>query len=56
MPGKTEPKLKDATLQKLCDVIGDTATGLTGREIGRYLSECNIADPHPGTTKRDRLF
>ena len=56
MPGKTEPKLKDATLQKLCDVIGDTATGLTGREIGRYLSECNIADPHPGMTKRDRLF
>ena len=56
MPGKTEPKLRDATLQKLCDVIGDTATGLTGREIGRYLSECNIADPHPGTTKRDRLF
>ena len=56
MPGRTEPKLKDASLQKLCDVIGDTATGLTGREIGRYLSECNIADPHPSITKRDRLF
>ena len=56
MPGKNEPKLTDATLQKLCDTIGDTATGLTGREIGRYLSERSIADPHPGMTKRDRLF
>ena len=56
MARKPEPKLKDATLQKLCDIIGDTATGLTGREIGRYLSECNIADPHPAMTKRDRLF
>ena len=56
MPGKTEPKLKDATLRKLCDIIGDTDTGLTGREIGRYLSECNIADPYPSTTKRERLF
>ena len=56
MPGRTEPKLRDATLQKLCDTIGDTATGLTGREIRRYLSECSIADPHPSMTKRDRLF
>ena len=31
MARKPEPKLKDATLQKLCDIIGDTATGLTGR-------------------------
>ena len=35
MPGKTEPKLKDATLQKLCEIITYTATGLTGRDAKR---------------------
>src|SRR5688572_27945602 len=54
MPG--EPKLSDAKLEALCQELGDTATGLTGSEIGRYLSECNIDDPLPGTTKRHRLF
>ena len=53
---QTEPKLSDARLQALCDIIGDTDTGLTGSEIGRCLGSCNIADPYPGTTKRHRLF
>lgn len=51
-----EPKLDDANLQALCDVLGNTATGLTGGEIGRYLHECSIPDPLPGMTKRHRLF
>jgi len=29
-------------------VLGDTSSGLTGTEIGRYLLECQIADPSPG--------
>ena len=51
-----DPKLSDANLEALCEVLGDTSTGLTGSEIGRYLGECNIADPMPGMTKRHRLF
>lgn len=46
----------DANLQALCDILGDTQTGLTGSEIGRYLTNCNIPDPIPDMTKRHRLF
>ena len=51
-----EPKLSDANLQALCDIIGDTGVGLTGSEISRCLAACGIGDPCPGTTKRHRLF
>lgn len=51
-----EAKLDDANLQALCDVLGNTGTGLTGSEIGRYLQECNIQDPLPTMTKRHRLY
>ena len=50
------PKLKDVHLQKVCDVIGDTSSGLSGSEIRRCLSDCSIPDPYPRMTKRDRLF
>jgi len=43
-------------LQALCDVLGDTGTGLTGGEIGRLLGQCGIHDPIPTLTKRHRLF
>lgn len=46
----------ETTLEQLCNVLGDTSSGLTGSEIGRYLRECGIADPNPGITKRIRLF
>jgi hypothetical protein len=39
-----EPMLNDANLEALCNVLGDTGTGLTGSEIGRYLRDCGIAD------------
>jgi uncharacterized protein (TIGR02391 family) len=48
--------LNDANLEALCNVLGDTGTGLTGSEIGRYLRDCGIADPLPGMTKRVRLL
>lgn len=51
-----EPKLTDANLEALCNILGDTGSGLTGSEIGRYLGDCKIADPFPGMTKRHRLF
>lgn len=43
-------------LQALCGVLGHTDTGLKGSEIGRLLASCQIGDPAPTLTKRDRLF
>lgn len=51
---KVDP-LSQAVLRHLCEVIGDTTAGLTGREIGRLLAEARIDDPGE-MTKRDRLY
>jgi uncharacterized protein (TIGR02391 family) len=48
--------LSDAVLQRLCDVLGDTALGLTGSQIGRLLDRAHIRDEEPMLTKRHRLF
>lgn len=50
------PSFNEENLEQVCNVIGDTQTGLTGSEIGRYLRRCGIDDPNPGETKRIRLF
>ena len=50
------PPFTDPQLEQLCAVVADTSDGLTGSEIGRFLAECRIADPHPAVTKRHRLF
>jgi hypothetical protein len=50
------PTLPLPVLQKLSDVLGDTATGLTGSDIGRHLARAGIDDPLPAHTKRYRLF
>ncbi|WP_022853963.1 TIGR02391 family protein [Thermodesulfatator atlanticus] len=50
------PKFDEAVLRKICDILGDTYTGLTGSEIGQLLQNCGIDDPFPGETKRRRLF
>jgi hypothetical protein len=49
------PKLNEANLEALSDILGATNTGLTGSEIGRYLRECGCPDPIPQMTKRIRL-
>jgi len=49
-------KFDEAILRKICNVLGDTHTGLTGSEIGQLLQECGIDDPSPNMTKRYRLF
>jgi uncharacterized protein (TIGR02391 family) len=49
-------KLNETHLEAICAVVGDTAEGLTGSEIGRYLTRCGIEDPWSGATKRHRLF
>lgn len=50
------PKLEEANLRAICDILGATDTGLTGAEIGRCLHDCGIADPMPDITKRHRLY
>ena len=50
------PRLDEANLKAICDILGDTGSGLTGSEISKYLRERNIPDPYPGITKRHRLY
>lgn len=50
------PKFGEVNLRAICDILGDTSSGLTGSEIGQLLQSCNIDDPHPSQTKRYRLF
>lgn len=45
-----------AVLQGCADVLGDTDTGLTGRNIEALLAELRIADVNPAGSKRDRLY
>jgi len=46
----------EAHLERICDVLADTSTGLTGAEIGRILRDLSIEDPQPTITKRHRLY
>jgi uncharacterized protein (TIGR02391 family) len=50
------PAFRITSLEQVSNVLGDTGTGLTGSEIGKYLRQCGISDPLPGMTKRVRLF
>ena len=50
------PIFDEANLQAISDILGDTSTGLTGSEIGRFLRECGFPDPIPQMTKRHRLY
>ena len=45
----------EGQLRAICDVLGDTSTGLTGAQIGELLRQCGIDDPGPWT-KRHRLY
>lgn len=50
------PSFNEPNLEQVCNVLGDTSTGLTGSEIGRYLRECGIEHSNPGMSKRIRLY
>ena len=50
------PIIDLGVLQSISDVLGATDRGFSGSEIGRFLRECNIHDPHPTLTKRHRIF
>lgn len=50
------PKLDENILQEICNLIGDTDSGLSGSEISKLLFQCGINDMEPTITKRVRLF
>lgn len=43
-------------LERLCMILADTSSGLTGSEIGRVLAQVGIEDCDPTGTKWRRLF
>ena len=49
------PPFDDARLEAISSVLGDTASGLTGSEIGRVLAQLGVDDTGP-STKRWRIF
>lgn len=50
------PCIEVSVLEAVCRVLGDTANGLTGQEIGYVLSDMEIEDPAAGMTKWKRIF
>jgi uncharacterized protein (TIGR02391 family) len=52
----TVPSFDPSVLERICDVLADTDSGLTGSDIGKLLGQLGIADPVPGMTKRVRLL
>lgn len=50
------PSFELSVLERICEVLADTSTGLTGGEIGKLLSRLGIADPMLSMAKRVRLF
>ena len=53
----SEPiRFEEDVVRAICQILGDTSAGLTGREIGELLRSCRIDDPMPSASKRDRLF
>lgn len=50
------PKFDEVNLRAICDILGDTSSGLTGGMIQQLLESCRIDDPNPTQTKRYRLF
>lgn len=49
-------KFELGSLESICKILGDTDNGLTGNQISKYLSECDIYDPQLNSTKRKKLY
>ncbi len=49
-------KLDENTLEEICNLIADTSSGLTGREIEILLGRHGIEDIAPLYSKRQRLY
>lgn len=49
-------QISGSVLEGLSKVLGDTANGLTGMEIEKFLQEVDIVDVDPSNTKWKRLY
>lgn len=50
------PNVPQSVLEGICKVLADTNEGITGSEIGLYLSQLKIKDVASGETKWKRLY
>jgi uncharacterized protein (TIGR02391 family) len=50
------PPFSGQHLEAVARILADTASGLTGSQIGHILQECGAADPNPEMTKWKRLY
>ncbi len=50
------PAFDETHLERLCMILAETSSGLTGSEIGRLLQQIGIEDGDPLGTKWKRLF
>lgn len=53
---ETVPPFDAQRLTAIAQILGDTADGLTGSQIGHLLRDCKIPDVAPDITKWKRLF
>jgi len=54
--GKRLEPFQPSTIEAIAKVLGDTANGLTGSEIGHVLNTCSISDVDTLNTKWKRLY
>ncbi|MES2734066.1 MAG: TIGR02391 family protein, partial [Bacteroidota bacterium] len=54
--GIRRPVFDAGVLEAISKTIGETNDGLTGTEIGRLLTQCNIQDIDPANTKWRRVY
>lgn len=50
------PNVEQPILEGICKILADTEEGITGSEIGLYLSQLRINDVAPEATKWKRLY
>lgn len=56
MPTTLHPPFPAEIIEGVATVLGDTASALTGTQIGQRLAEARVRDIDPGNTKRKRLY
>ena len=56
MSKQIQPPIDGSVLEGISKILGDTANGLTGTEIGKFLQEVNIPDIDQANTKWKRLY
>lgn len=50
------PIFDPGSLENIARIIGDTSSGFTGQEIGRFLADCSLSELDPTMTKWKRIY